>query len=123
MDFGMNKIQKMAVLIGLGILVGLGRGFAEELASGLFDSQGSPNGEYIMKAMDEKEGGEAGAYGAILYVSGVMDAMTVFKPSLWPELYPELTKQEIAERVKAYYQENPSQRHRRVVDVILSGSR
>lgn len=116
-------MQRVAVLMGLGILVGLGSGFAEEPPSGLFDQQGSPNGEYIMKAMDEKEGGLAGAYGAILYVSGVVDAMTVFRPNLWPELYPELTKQEIAERVKSYYQENPSQRHRRVVDVLLSGSK
>ena len=119
--YEMNKIQRVAALICLLLLVGLGSGYAEEESSGLFDQQGSPNGDFIIKAMDVKEGGEAGAYGAILYLSGVVDAMTVFNPGLWPELYPELSKNEIAELVKSYYQNNPSQRHRRVVDVILRG--
>ena len=73
--------------------------------------------------MDEKQGGEAGAYGATLYISGVMDALVALRPNLWPELYPDLSKAEIAKLVKAYYLDNPDQRHRRVVDVILSGSR
>ena len=119
----MNQMRSVAALIGLLMLAGFGNGYAEEEATGFFDSQGSPNGDFIVAAMDEKKGGEGGDYGAILYISGVMDAMAAFHPNAWPELYPELTKREIAERVKSYYQDNPSQRHRRVVDVILSGSR
>ncbi|MFA5160493.1 MAG: hypothetical protein WC484_08340 [Candidatus Omnitrophota bacterium] len=119
----MNKMRRVAALICLLMLAGLGSGYAEEEATGFFDSQGSPNGDFIVAAMDEKKGGDMGAYGAILYVSGVMDAMTAFHPNLWPELYPKLSKGEIAERVKSYYLNNPDQRHRRVVDVILSGSR
>ena len=119
----MNKTQRVAATFCLLMLVGLGRGHAENEISGFFDEQGSPNGKFIIAAMDEKQGGEGGNYGATLYVSGVMDAMVAFHPNLWPELYPNLTKSEIVELVKSYYQNNPDQRHRRVVDVILSGSR
>ena len=117
----MNKTRRVAALICLFALAGFGSGHAENEVSGFFDEQGSPNGHFIIAAMVEKKGEEAGDYGAILYISGVLDAMTVYRPNLWPELYPDLSKEEIAEHLKSYYQNNPSQRHRRVVDVILSG--
>jgi len=119
----MNKMQRVATLICLLMLVGLGSGYAEEKPTGFFDSQGSPNGDFIIAALDKEKGGDVGDFGITLYVSGVMDSMTAFRPNLWPELYPNLNKGEIMERVKSYYLNNPDQRHRRVVDVILSGSR
>jgi hypothetical protein len=119
----MRKVRRVAALICLLMLAGLGHGYAEDEASGLFDKQGSPNGNFIVAAMDQKQGGDAGDYGATLYISGVIDAMSVFHSNLWPELYPNLSKGEIAGLVKSYYLNNPSQRHRRVVDVILSGSK
>ena len=119
----MNKTRKIVALICLLTLVGLGSGYAEDEPSGFFDKQGAPNGNFIIAAMDKKEGGDAGNYGATLYISGIIDAMVAFRPNLWPELYPNLAKNEITELVKSYYQNNPSQRHRRVVDVILSGSK
>ncbi|MFA5167190.1 MAG: hypothetical protein WC530_01520 [Candidatus Omnitrophota bacterium] len=119
----MNRMQGIAALICLLMLTGFGSGYAEEEATGFFDSQGSPNGDFILAALDKEKGGDVGDFGITLYVSGVVDAMTAFHPNLWPELYPKLSKGEIAQRVKSYYENNPSQRHRRVVDVILSGSR
>ena len=119
----MNQIRRAAALIGLLMLAGLGSGHAEEKTTGFFDSQGSPNGDFLLAALDKEKGGDVGDFGITLYISGVMDSMTAFRPNLWPELYPNLNKGEIVERVKSYYLNNPDQRHRRVVDVILSGSR
>ena len=80
---------------------------------------GFNNGRFIT---DERgwEDGKPGT-GILYFLFGAMEALNFARPDIMVSLYPNATKKDIIDAVVYYYQSNPTQRHRPVVEVILSG--
>lgn len=116
----MNKIQKFPLFIFLFLVVIFTNGYADksEIYS---DGQGKINGRLIVDNMIQKKFGEIGETAAEKYMFGAMDAIGTLDENFFAQTYPNSTKADIVEAVKLYYQNHPTQRHRAVIDVILSG--
>ena len=115
----MNKIQKFLLFIFLFWIVAFVNGYAADSET-YSDYQGKINGRLIIENMVEKNQGDIGNLAARTYMFGVMDAIGTLDGKFFAQTYPNSTKADIVEAVKLYYQNNPTQRHRAVVDVILS---
>lgn len=55
------------------------------------------------------------------YAYGCMDALFIVNNDAMIALYPHTTKKDILNAVKKYYTENPAQRSRPVVQVLIAG--
>jgi len=60
---------------------------------------------------------------ASAYVLGLMDGISSTNPGFWTRVYPNMTNGDIVSAVKKYYKNNPRQRHRSIIDVVLSGAK
>jgi len=76
-------------------------------------TNGYPNGRWI-DAM-EGSGGDSSVVDG--YFMGALDAIG----DELSKLYPKMAKVYIVEAVKLFYEQNPTQKHRTIINVILSG--
>lgn len=82
------------------------------------------NGHFIIDSI--KNGKSSTSYSnAMYYCFGLIDAMKAIDiNSKLPELYGENTNEtEIFEAMCRYYQNNPTERHKRAIEVLLSGAK
>lgn len=117
----MNKVRRVLLFIFLFLMVGFGNGYGENETAHYLDNEGRQNGRIVAENMIEKTKGDMGVVAVRAYVFGAMDAIGTLEPQFFLQTYPNATKDDILEAVKLYYQNNPTQRHRAIVDVILSG--
>jgi hypothetical protein len=87
-------------------------------------TDGQQNGRYIILLTESKENFKGYSI-AMNYCIGLIDAIKVMRgQEMLSELYgPRTTTGEIFEAVRLYYQNNPTQRNRSVIDVLLSGAK
>ena len=57
------------------------------------------------------------------YIAGLMDAADEIASGRIASLYPNMTIGEILDTVFDYYYDNPTERHRPIIDALLSGCR
>jgi|GEM_PF-3167762 hypothetical protein len=82
-------------------------------------TKGYLNGRGIMKFMSC---GENGMCYATQFITGALEGMAAINGGVTiKSIYPDCRKADIIKAVIEYYINNPSKRHRPVVDVILSG--
>ncbi len=98
-----------------------GNGYGADVDSHLWDAQGHYNGRFIVESMIEKKGGDISEQIAGTYIYGVLDTIRVLAPDFFASTYANTTKGDIVDAVKLYYKNNPTQRHRSVIDVMMSG--
>jgi hypothetical protein len=87
---------------------------ASQMAANAF-TEGRVNGRLIL--IDEEFDGHSAFY----YIVGVVDGLYFARPKWYAETYPGTTKSDIYEAVKKYYEDNPLERSRPIIEVILAG--
>ncbi|MFC1480213.1 hypothetical protein ACFL5Y_02050 [Candidatus Omnitrophota bacterium] len=109
----MKKILSMLMVFVVVIFVLMG---APETYAGDYDhwyTDGAVNGHFIA---EDKEGSESA-----WYMAGIIQMAYRMYPAVMQKVYPEATIRDVMEAIRNYYQVNPTQRDRRVIDVLLSG--
>jgi hypothetical protein len=102
------------------LLSSVSAGYCED--DGITDGQ--QNGRWIIRLTQAKENFK-GRDIAMLYCIGLIDAIKIMRGrEMLSELYgPSTTTGEMFEAICLYYQNNPTQRSRSVIDVLLSGAK
>lgn len=86
-----------------------------------WQTDGVFNGRFIVYSLIEKNGGEKGEEIANYYLMGIFHAIQEMYPKFLETKYPKATPGDIVEAIKQYYQNNPLQRDKKIIDVILEG--
>lgn len=56
-----------------------------------------------------------------MYLGGMLDMLIAVRPDIVNSFYPKCNRRDVIDAVIKYYQDNPTQRNRSVVEVVLSG--
>ncbi|MCX5715442.1 MAG: hypothetical protein NTV07_00975 [Candidatus Omnitrophica bacterium] len=87
-------------------------------------TNGYYNGRYVMRIYEETNKTRSQTIELMVndYILGLIDGMRSGGPNnKASELYPNCTNGDVIDAVKLYYKNNPTQRNRPVVDVLMSG--
>jgi len=110
-------MKKIIMLIAILILAGMIRIYAVDVQQMI--TEGLTNGNYLMDAINSDE--EPKIACARCFTLAILECMSRLKPNVFKKYYEGISTDEAFNSVVNYYKKNPAQRHRPIVDVLLSG--
>lgn len=86
-----------------------------------WDEEGRMNGRWVINCVNNGRGGWRGEGAVGNYITGVLDVLSIYDPDFMSRTYKNNTREDILDELVLYYKNNPKKRHRKVIEVIMSG--